>query len=289
MPSSLQRAEEEPAMCHSFRQRPAQGQGGRDVSLQVLLCIKCSHFLEGKDEINLTLKRRVCGNTGRGWGSKAGPRVLQIHHKGNIWQRKMCAGNLFDCNFNEKLKAYVHGIRLLSCGRSRFPLTNVNVLASPALPVSGHLRSVQQHQLLVPWHGRNLMLVARVVNLDFPLLKTEMGAKGDTCLADPTLMRGINKSKDFLFPSRVTFRLSQRDMICPGKWNSAGCRAGTLVYFPWALYVFIVVIHKRTLQGKRPCLWFAKNKCSVRNSNALEPKGSFHSVFAKNTRPVYRA
>lgn len=43
----------------------------------------------------------------------------------------MCAGNLFDCNFNEKLKAYVHGIRLLSCGRSRFPLTNVNVLAVP--------------------------------------------------------------------------------------------------------------------------------------------------------------
>lgn len=52
----------------------------------------------------------------------------------------------------------------------------------------------------MPWHGRNLTLVALLVNLDFPLLKTEMVAKGDTCLADPTLMRGINKSKDFFFP-----------------------------------------------------------------------------------------
>lgn len=49
----------------------------------------------------------------------------------------------------------------------------------------------------MPWHGRNLTLVAQVVNLDFPPLKTEVAAKGDTCLADPTLMRGINKSKDF--------------------------------------------------------------------------------------------
>jgi hypothetical protein len=41
-------------------------------------------FLGEKDEINLKLKRRVCGDPGRGRGSKVGPRVPQIRHKGTI-------------------------------------------------------------------------------------------------------------------------------------------------------------------------------------------------------------
>lgn len=116
-----------------------------------------------------------------------------------------------------------------------------------------------------------------MVELDFPLLKTGMVAKVDTCLADPTLMREINKSKDFPFLGdiKTLSKGQQRDIICPVKWNSTGWREVMLIYFPWELYVFIVVIHKRTLQGKWPCLWFAKNKCSVRNRNTLEPKGSF--------------
>lgn len=127
----------------------------------------------------------------------------------------MRAGNLFDCNFNEKLKAYVHGIRLLSSGRSRSPFTNVNVLAVPS--TSG-FRSLMTGPAAsasgaLAWK-KPLTLVARVVNLDSPPLKTEMVAKGDICLADPTLMRGINKSKDFFFsfPGDIQTRAKGRNL-----------------------------------------------------------------------------
>lgn len=75
-------------------------------------------------------------------------------------------------------------------------------------------------------YRRDLTMVAQVVppQLGFILLRTAVVAKVDTCLADPTLMRGINKSNGFPSPGdiKTLSKGQQRDIICPVKWNSTG-------------------------------------------------------------------
>lgn len=66
IPSSLQRAEEEPVKCHPFHQRPAKSLCWRDIFLSGTTVYQMYPPLGEKDEITLKTKKRVCSNTGRG-------------------------------------------------------------------------------------------------------------------------------------------------------------------------------------------------------------------------------